>query len=77
MSSIFEDVKKLSVEDRAHLLLELRNDAELCQYLKNESSELVVLNEIAKRDQSFKNGEIYLTSIDDLATRLKARRNAL
>gem|GEM_PF-1482511 len=77
MSTIFEEIKKLSVADRADLLLALKNDSELNQYLKTEKSEIEIIEEIGKRDKSFKNGDIHLTTIDDLSTRLKARRNAL
>jgi len=77
MNSIVDDVKKLPLSERADLLLALQNDTEISEYLQATEADKILFSEIARRDAAFKNGEMQLTTIDDLKSRLQNRRDAL
>lgn len=77
MQSLPNDISDLSVEEKANLFLALKSDTAVKQYLYDEISNKILGEEIARRDDAYKKGELYLTSIDDLKTRLKIRRDGL
>ena len=77
MKSIIDDIKKLPVAERASLFLVLKKDSELKEFLHSAQADDLLFEEIARRDKSFEAGEMNLTSVEDLAIRLKARRDAL
>ena len=77
MQTVPKDISNLSVEEKVNLFLALKSDIAVKQYLYDEISHEILKEEIARRDDAFKNGNLYLTSIDDLQTRLKIRRDGL
>ncbi|MEO7310562.1 MAG: hypothetical protein ABIX01_09200 [Chitinophagaceae bacterium] len=77
MTSMLDEVKKLPVSDRTDLFLALKADVEMNQYLFNEKAEELLFAEISKRDNAYKNGQLHVTSIDDLKMKLQQRRDGL
>lgn len=77
MHSILDDVKKLSIAERVGLFLVLKDDTEINEYLHSTKSNKKLFKEIARRDKAYKEGKIHLTTMDELTSRLRKRRNAL
>ncbi len=77
MHSILDDVKKLPVAERANLFFALQGDIEMNEYLDTAKSDKLLFEEIAQRDEAYKDGKIHLTTMDELYSRLKKRRDAL
>ncbi len=72
-----EEIKKLTVVERAQLFLALKSDLEMKAYLHSEKGDELLMDEITRRDQAYMKVEIKLTSIEDLKIRLNERRNGL
>jgi len=68
------EIKQDPAQLPQHITSRPENDFEM--NLNIDSSEVMLLNEISSRDDSFKNGKIFLTTIDELSIRLKNRRNS-
>ncbi|MCY7422885.1 MAG: hypothetical protein LH478_14230 [Chitinophagaceae bacterium] len=60
-----DEIKKLSVVERAQLFLALKSDQEMKAYLHSEKGDEFLMEAITKRDQAYIKGEIKLTSIED------------
>ena len=66
MQSVPIDNNDLSVEEKANLFLTIKRDIAVKQYLYDDISNTILIQEIARRDDAYKKGELYLTSIDKL-----------
>ena len=77
MTSILKDVMNLPVADRADVLLALQQDAEVSSFLADSPSYAQLFSIIKERDAEYERGEIKLTGMDELLSRLEKRRNAL
>lgn len=74
MPLLAEEIKSLSVPEKAELYKLLQDDEELKSYLAFNDK---MLEELAQRDKAYEEGKIQLTSRQQLTSRLKNRRNAL
>ena len=74
MSLLAEDIKSLSVPEKAELYKLLQNDEELKNYLASDND---LYEELRRRDKAYGEGKIQLTSRQQLTIRLKNRRDAL
>lgn len=74
MTLFAEDIKSLSVPEKAELYKLLQNDEELKNYLASNND---VLKELSRRDKSFEEGRIRLINRQQLTARLKKRRDDL
>jgi hypothetical protein len=74
MPPLVEQIKSLSVPQKAELFKLLQEDEELKNYLSFNDK---MLEELAQRDKAYEEGKIQLTTRQQLSTRLKNRRNAL
>ena len=74
MSILAEDIKKLSASQKAELYYLLRDDEELRNYMISNN---ILFEELFRRDKAYTEGEIQLTTRQQLTSRLKDRRDAL
>lgn len=74
---ILNKINKLPVEERASLFLAMKTDEEMRAFLYALDSENILKEELVRRDAAFAAGTIKLTTIDQLANRMKAKRNGL
>lgn len=74
MPLLEDDLKILSIPQKARLFQLLRNDKELEKYLISNE---VMFEELSRRDKALAEGNIQLTTRKHLTERLKKRRGAL
>jgi soluble cytochrome b562 len=69
-----ENIKNMTVPEKAKLFSILRNDKELEDYMISNSA---LFEELDRRDKAYTEGKIKLTTRQELSLRLKKRRDAL
>ncbi|MGN6531183.1 MAG: hypothetical protein ACTHK0_05470 [Ginsengibacter sp.] len=74
MSSVFENIKKLPVSEKAELFYLLPEDKELENYLISNDQ---LYKELARRDKAYAEKKTHLTTRQELSERLKHLRNAV
>ncbi len=72
-----EKIKKLPVEEKKRILDSLLADTELQSFENVTIQDAFLFEELARRDEAMKNGDIKLISPDEFEKRLATRRNAL
>jgi hypothetical protein len=77
MTSVLTEIMKLPVADRADVFLALQQDTEVTKFLEDSQAFGKLFSIISERDAAFEKGDIGLTGMDELLSRLKKRRNAL
>jgi hypothetical protein len=77
MLSIIEKIEKLTLPEKKEIFNALLADDELQSSVNSFEEDPFLFEELARRDDAFRKGEIKSISIDELETRLAARRNAL
>ena len=65
MSSLSNDIKTLSVPEKAELYRLLQDDEELKDYLSSNDN---LFEELAQRDKAYEEGKIQLTTRQQLTT---------
>lgn len=69
-----EDIKNMSVPQKAKLFSILSDDKDLQEYMISSTN---LIEELSRRDKGYAEGNIKLTTRQDLSLRLKKRRDAL
>lgn len=69
-----EDIKNMSVPEKAKLFSLLSDDKELKDYMVSNTH---LFEELTRRDKAYAEGNIQLTTRQELSLRLKKRRDAL
>lgn len=77
MFSIIEEIEKLTLREKKEIFNALLADDELQSSVNDFTEDPFLFEELARRDEAFRKGEIKLISLDELETRLAERRNAL
>jgi hypothetical protein len=77
MPSIIEKIEKLTLPEKKEIFNALLADDELQTAVNSFEEDPFLFEELARRDEAFRKGEIKSISLDELETRLAARRNAL
>ena len=72
-----EKIKKLHVEEKKRILDSLLADTELQSFENVPIQDAFLFEELARRDEAMKKGDIKLISLDEFENRLATRRNAL
>ena len=69
-----EDIKNMSVPEKAKLFSLLREDKELQDYMISNTT---LFEELNRRDKAYAEGKIQLTTRKELSLRLKKRRDSV
>jgi hypothetical protein len=77
MVSIIEEIEKLTLHEKKEIFNALLADDELQSSVNDFTEDPFIFEELARRDEALRKGEIKLISLDELETRLAERRNAL
>lgn len=77
MISIIEEIQKLTLPEKKEIFNALLADDELQSSVNTFEEDPFLFEELARRDNALRNGEIKLISLDELESRLAERRNRL
>ncbi len=77
MHSLIEEIEKLSLPEKREIFNALLDDEELQASVNAFEEDPFLYEELARRDEALRKGEIKLISLDELETRLAQRRNGL
>jgi hypothetical protein len=77
MNSIIEEIEKLTLPEKKKIFNALLADDELQSSVNAFEEDPFLFEELARRDEALRKDEIKLISLDELESRLAARRNGL